>query len=81
MNRFFPFRKLKTSDFFEGKFRCFASKVRRFYAKKSDVSVLPAPSSTPPLKKSFLKISYISYTSTHNIQHLLALSGVGLGVG
>ena len=35
----------------------------------------------PPLKKSFLKISYISYTSTHNIQHLLAFSGVGLGVG
>ncbi len=35
----------------------------------------------PSLKKSFLKISYISYTSTHNIQHLLAFSGVGLGVG
>ena len=29
--------KVKTSDFFEAKFRCFASKVRRFMPKKSDV--------------------------------------------
>ena len=28
---------VKTSDFFEAKFRCFASKVRRFMPKKSDV--------------------------------------------
>ena len=32
-----PVRKPKTSDFFEVKFRCFASKVRRFASKKSDV--------------------------------------------
>ena len=31
------FRKMKTSDFFGVKFRCFASKVRRFVAKKSGV--------------------------------------------
>ena len=30
-------RKPKTSDFFEVKFRCFDSKVRRFTSKKSDV--------------------------------------------
>ena len=36
-----PFRKSKTSDFFRQKYGGFASKVRRFYAKKSDVSVLP----------------------------------------
>ena len=35
------FRKTKTSDFFGQKYGGFASKVRRFYAKKSDVSVLP----------------------------------------
>ena len=32
-----PVRKPKTSDFFEEKFRCFASKVRRFTSKKSGV--------------------------------------------
>ena len=32
-----PVRKPKTSDFFEVKFRCFASKVRRFASKKSGV--------------------------------------------
>ena len=37
------FRKSKTSDFFGQKYGGFASKVRRFYAKKSDVSVLPKP--------------------------------------
>ena len=31
------FRKMKTSDFFGVKFRCFASKVRMFLSKKSDV--------------------------------------------
>ncbi len=34
-------RKSKTSDFFVQKYGGFASKVRNFYAKKSDVSVLP----------------------------------------
>ena len=37
-------RKSKTSDFFVQKYGGFASKVRNFYAKKSDVSVLPKPS-------------------------------------
>ena len=32
-------------------------------------------------KKSFLKISYISYTHTPEFQYLLVISGVGLGVG
>ena len=32
-----PFRKSKTSDFFDTKYGCFASKVRRFASKKSDV--------------------------------------------
>ena len=42
----FLFRKSKTSDFFGQKYGCFALKVRRFYAKKSDVSLLPEPSYT-----------------------------------
>ena len=33
------------------------------------------------MKKKFLKISYISYTSTINLLYLVLLSGVGLGVG
>ena len=32
-----PLRKMKTSDFFDGKFRCFALKVRHIDAKKSGV--------------------------------------------
>ena len=35
--------KVKTSDFFETKFRCFASKVRRFMPKKSDVFAKKSP--------------------------------------
>ena len=35
--------KVKTSDFFEAKFRCFASKVRRFMPKKSDVFAKKSP--------------------------------------
>ena len=31
--------------------------------------------------QSFLKISYISYTNAPNLQYLLAVPGVGLGVG
>ena len=38
-----PFRKSKTSDFFRQKYGGFASKVRRFYAKKSDVFESPYP--------------------------------------
>ena len=40
--------KSKTSDFLRVKFRCFASKVRRFDAKKSDVFAFPKR--TPPEK-------------------------------
>ena len=36
-------RKPKTSDFLRVKFRCFASKVRRFASKKSDVFGFPKP--------------------------------------
>ena len=35
--RLFPTGKVKTSDFFEGMFRCFAPKVRMFMAKKPGV--------------------------------------------
>ena len=35
--RLFPAGKVKTSDFFEGMFRCFAPKVRMFMAKKPGV--------------------------------------------
>ena len=58
---FWQYRKSKTSDFFGQKYGGFASKVRRFYAKKSDVSVLPKCTYTLH-KKSFVIISYISYT-------------------
>ena len=34
-----------------------------------------------PYKKSFWKISYISYTQHRNLLYLLAVSGEGLGVG
>ena len=76
---------LKTSDFFGQKYGGFASKVRRFYAKKSDVSVLPKDeiqrTHSPPTKIFFVEISYISYTRTTNLLYLLAISGEGLGVG
>ena len=45
-----------------------------FYNPRTTVSSLPP-------EKSFGKISYISYTHTQNIQYLLAVSGVRLGVG
>ena len=32
-------------------------------------------------EKKFSKISYISYTRAPNVQYLLVISGVGLGVG
>ena len=57
---------LKSTEVLCKEVRCFCTSGAIFYS---------------PPKKSFLKISYISYTSTHNIQHLLAFSGVGLGVG
>ena len=74
----------KTSDFFDAKFRGFGTKVRRFYAKKSDVFNFRSPSLphfgslfTLLLKKSFLKINYISYTDTTNILYLQIVSGEG----
>ena len=54
----FPPGKVETSDFFGQKYGGFASKVRRFYAKKSDVSVLPKDeiqrTHSPPHKNIFL---------------------------
>ena len=73
----FPLRKSKTSDFFEGKFRGFDMKVRMFGAKKSDVFGFRFP----PPQKSFMKISYISYTKAKEALYLLTISGEGLGVG
>ena len=40
---------------------------------KSDVRML----SSSPHKKSFVKISYISYIRTHNLLYLRGLSGEG----
>ena len=58
----------KTSDFFGQKYGCFASKVRMFASKKSDVFEFPflwdvsAFFLLPPPKKKFREKSYISYT-------------------
>ena len=55
------FRNPKTSDFFGQKYGCFASKVRMFASKKSDVFEFPflwdvsAFFLLPPQKKSFVK--------------------------
>ena len=82
-----PFRKSKTSDFFRQKYGGFASKVRRFYAKKSDVFESPYPyiwrlsqqsgGCLAPPKKSFMKKTYISYTAWRKIQQTKAFSGEG----
>ena len=62
------FRNPKTSDFFGQKYGCFASKVRMFASKKSDVFEFPflwdvsAFFLLPPPKKKFREKSYISYT-------------------
>ena len=57
------FRNPKTSDFFGQKYGCFASKVRMFASKKSDVFEFPFLWDVsaffllpPPKKKSFVKI-------------------------
>ena len=63
----------KTSDFFGQKYGGFASKVRMFEAKKSDVFGFPCRIVSrfvvlpPSPKKSFDEKSYISYTSASNI--------------
>ena len=82
--RLLPTHLPKTSDFFDVKFRGFGIKVRRFYAKKSDVFNFRSPSLphfgslfTLLLKKSFLKKNYISYTDTSDILYLLIVSGEG----
>ena len=70
----FPFRKRKTSDFFEGKCRCFALKVRMFPSKKSGVFGFPYSdweSFRPSPLKMFVKKSYISYTNATDILYLL----------
>ena len=62
------FRNPKTSDFFGQKYGCFASKVRMFASKKSDVFEFPflwdvsAFFLLPLPKKKFREKSYISYT-------------------
>ena len=50
-----PSGSQKTSDFLREKFRCFASKVRRFASKKSDVFSFRSLSSSSLLKKVFKK--------------------------
>ena len=63
----------KTSVLLPKEVRCFASSGQYCFASSELLSSLH--------KKSFLKISYISYTHTSNILYLLKISGVGLGVG
>ena len=48
-----PFRKTKTSDFFDANIRTFDAKHPYFLSKKSDVLQLPDRASLPPYKKSF----------------------------
>ena len=76
-----PFRKTETSDFFNGNIRTFEAKHPYFCPKKSDVLLFPdryiAFSLPPPLQKKFLKISYISYTTTPDALYLLMISGEG----
>ena len=72
-----PFRKSKTSDFFGVKYRCFASKVRRFASKKSDVFSFR----NLPRKKVFLFFSYIPTPIYRNCLYTLMIWGEGKGVG
>ena len=55
------FRKIKTSDFFDGNIRTFDAKHPYFVPKKSDVLQLPDRISFFFLQIKFLKHSYISY--------------------
>ena len=48
-----PFRKTKTSEFFDENIRTFALKHPYFYPKKSDVLQLPDRRLSPLYKKSF----------------------------
>ena len=72
-----PFRKTKTSDFFDENIRTFKAKHPYFCPKKSDVLLLPDHCFSPFYKKKFSKISYISYTNTSNLLYLLIISGEG----
>ena len=72
-----PFRKSKTSDFFDTKYGCFASKVPMFPSKKSDVFSFR----NLPQKKVFLFFSYIPTPICGNCLYILKISGVGQGEG
>ena len=48
-----PFRKMKTSDFFDANIRTFDAKHPYFLSKKSDVLQLPDHRLSPPTKKVF----------------------------
>ena len=50
------FRKIKTSDFFDGNIGTFDAKHPYFLSKKSDVLQLPDHRLSPPTKKVFFKI-------------------------
>ena len=69
-----PLRKMKTSDFFDGKFRCFALKVRHFVAKKSGVFNFRNLLSR---KKSFVIFSYIPTPEDGKFLCLLTVFGEG----
>ena len=80
---------MKLPGFFVQKYGCFASKVRMFCLKSTDVFECSwntpcfsgARALSSSYKKSFWKKSYISYTRHQNFPYLLAVSGEGLGVG
>ena len=79
-----PFRKSKTSDFFDRKCRCFVSKVRHFDAKKSDVFNFPYPEESRfdiSSKKCFVIFSYIPTPRYRKSLYALVISGVGQGAG
>ena len=80
-NMDYPFRKSKTSDFFDENIRTFEAKHPYFCPKKSDVLLFPdryiAFSLSPSLQKKFLNISYISYTTAPDALYLLIISGEG----
>ena len=67
----YPFRKTKTSDFFDANIRTFAQRSPMFCTFRTAVSLSHSQ------QKKFLKISYISYTTASDVLYLLMVSGEG----
>ena len=58
------FRKIKTSDFFDGNIGTFDAKHPYFLSKKSDVLQLPDRASPPPTKKVSENLLHFLHPST-----------------